>query len=284
MFGVISVLWVRVFYAVEDGFEKLRVPSGCKQAMGGLMVGFLVMLYPAYGIKGVGYEGVNMALVGSFSLSLLLTLGVLKIIATSFTIGSGGSGGIFAPSLYIGSMFGGAMGLLFNWAFPSVVHQPFTYALAGMAALFAGAAQAPINVIVMIPEMSRDFTLIPPIMASSVTSFFVAWLIMRGSSIYTIKLQRRGINIRMGRPLALDLIKVNEIMSKTVTTVRPEMPIPALELFFEEQHHTGYPVVKDGRLVGIVTLHDLRKLPHDERERTRVSDIASKDVGCSLSG
>lgn len=84
---------------------------------------------------------------------MLLTLGVLKMIATSFTIGSEGSGGIFAPSLYIGSMFGGAMGLLFHLAFPSVVHQPFMYALAGMAALFAGAAQAPINVIVMIPEM-----------------------------------------------------------------------------------------------------------------------------------
>jgi CIC family chloride channel protein len=278
VFGVISVLWVRVFYAVEDGFERLRVPSGCKPALGGLMVGFLIMLYPAYGVKGVGYEGVNMALVGGFSLSLLLMLGVLKIIATSFTIGSGGSGGIFAPSLYIGSMFGGAMGLLFNWAFPSVVHQPFTYALAGMAALFAGAAQAPINVIVMIPEMSRDFALIPPIMVSSVTSFFVAWLFLRGSSIYTLKLQRRGIKIRMGRALALDLIKVEEVMSENVTTVEPDMPIPALELLFEEQHHTGYPVVRDGRLVGIVTLHDLRKLPSDERHQARVSDIASKDL------
>jgi CIC family chloride channel protein len=278
VFGVISVLWVRVFYAVEDGFERLRVPSGCKQALGGLMVGFLIMLYPAYGVKGVGYEGVNMALVGGFSLSLLLMLGVLKIIATSFTIGSGGSGGIFAPSLYIGSMFGGAMGLLFNWAFPSVVHQPFTYALAGMAALFAGAAQAPINVIVMIPEMSRDFALIPPIMASSVTSFFVAWLFLRGSSIYTLKLQRRGIKIRMGRALALDLIKVEEVMTKKVTTVASHTPIPALDLLFEEEHHTGYPVVKDGHLVGVVTLEDVRNLPPDARGRGQVGDITSKDV------
>lgn len=133
-----------------------------RSALGGLVTGFLIMLYPTYGLAGVGYEGVNAALLGKFSLLLLLTLGALKIIATSFTIGSGASGGIFAPSLYIGWMFGGAMRLLFNWAFPSGVHQPFTYALAGMAALFAGAARAPINVIIMIPEMSHDFALIPP--------------------------------------------------------------------------------------------------------------------------
>jgi CIC family chloride channel protein len=278
VFGVISVLWVKVFYGVEEVFERLKAPPRYKPALGGIATGFVIMLFPTYGIAGVGYEGVNAALLGEFSLILLVTLGVLKLIATSFTIGSGASGGIFAPSLYMGSMFGGALGWLFHAAFPSVVGQPFTFALAGMAALFAGAAQAPINVIIMIPEMSRDFALIPPIMASSVTSFFVAWLFLRGSSIYTIKLQRRGVNLRMGRALALDLIKVEEVMSKKVTTVTPDMPIPALELLFEEQGHTGYPVVKDGRLAGVVTLHDFRRLPHDARDRARVGDIASKDL------
>jgi chloride channel protein, CIC family len=278
VFGVISVLWVKVFYGVEDVFDRMKAPPRYKPALGGIATGFLIMLFPTYGIAGVGYEGVNAALLGEFSLILLLVLGAVKLIATSFTIGSGASGGIFAPSLYMGSMFGGAMGLLFNWAFPSVVHQPFTYALAGMAALFAGAAQAPINVIIMIPEMSRDFALIPPIMASSVTSFFVAWLFLRGSSIYTIKLQRRGVNLRMGRALALDLIKVEEVMTKKVTTVALDTPIPVLELLFEEEHHTGYPVVKDGCLVGVVTLEDVRSLPDVARDRGRVRDITSKDV------
>jgi CIC family chloride channel protein len=139
---------------------------------------------------------VNAALLGEFSLSLLLILGVMKLMATSFTIGSGASGGIFAPSLYIGSMFGYAMGLLLHAASPSLANQPSSYALAGMAALFAGAAQAPITAIIMIPEMSQDFTLIPPIMASSVTSFIVAWLCLRGSLIYTLKLARRRIRLR----------------------------------------------------------------------------------------
>jgi CIC family chloride channel protein len=225
---------------------------------------------------GVGYEGINMVLLGELSLLLLFTLGIMKMLTTSLTIGSGGSGGIFAPSLYIGSMFGGALGLLFHSAFPSIVHQPSTYALAGMAALFAGAAQAPINVIIMIPEMSHDFGLIPPIMASSVTSFFITWLFLRGSSIYTIKLQRRGVNLRMGRSFTLDLIKVEEVMTKEVVTIHPDMSVSALEMLFEEHHHTGYPVVEEGKIIGIVTLRDVQKLPHDKRSQIKVGEIAPR--------
>ena len=276
IFGIISVLWIKSFYAIEDGFERLRVPPQFKPAIGGLLTGFIVMLFSTYGIMGVGYKGVNMALMGGLSLLLLLTLGVMKIIATSFTIGSGGSGGIFAPSLYIGAMFGGVLGLLFHSTFPSIVHQPFTYALAGMAALFAGAAQAPISVIIMIPEMSHDFALIPPIMASSVTSFFITWLFLRGSSIYTIKLQRRGVNLRMGRSFTLDLIKVEEVMTEEIVTIHPDMPVSALEMLFEEHHHTGYPVVKEGEITGIVTLRDVQKLPHDKRGQVKVGEIASR--------
>ena len=278
IFGIISVLWVKSFYAIEGVFERLKVSPTYKPALGGLATGFLIMLLPEHGIMGVGYEGVNKVLAGELFLALLLILGILKMIATSCTVGSGGSGGIFAPSLYIGAMLGAALGLLFSLAFPSIVDQPLTYALAGMAALFAGAAQAPINVIIMIPEMSNDFALIPPIMISSSISFFVAWLFLRGSSIYTIKLHRRGIILRMGRPFILDLIKVEEVMTKKVITVSPDMPASMLELFFEEHHHTGYPVVEKGQLVGIVTIRDLQKLPHSVRNKVKIGEIASKDI------
>lgn len=278
VFGLISVFWVKTFYMIEDGFARLRFPSQFKLALGGLATGVLIMLYPQFGIMGVGYEGVNMALVGELSLLLLFTLGILKILATSFTIGSGGSGGIFAPSLYIGCMFGAVMGQIFQQAFPSLVQQPFTYALAGMGALFAGAAQAPLSVIVMIPEMSNDYALIPPLMASSVSSFFVAWLFLRGSSIYTIKLEKRGVKLRMERTFTLDLIKVEEVMTKNVVAVDSNMPLPALELFFEEQHHIGYPVLEKGQLAGIVTLSDLQKVPHGDRSKLKVGEVATKKI------
>jgi CIC family chloride channel protein len=278
IFGLVAVFWVKIFYAIEDGFTKLRFPSQLKFALGGLATGVLVMLYPQFGIMGVGYEGVNMALAGEFSLLLLFSLGILKILATSFTIGSGGSGGVFAPSLYIGSMFGAAMGLIFQQVFPLLVHQPFTYALAGMGALFAGAAQAPLNVIVMIPEMSGSYALIPPLMASSVTSFFVAWVFLRGSSIYTIKLERRGVKLKMGRSFTLDLIKVEEVMAKNVITVDSKMPLSALELLFEEYHHIGYPVVEKGQLIGIITLSDLQKVSHGDRGGVNVGEVATKSI------
>ncbi|OYT67083.1 MAG: chloride channel protein [Candidatus Wolframiiraptor sp. EX4484-121] len=276
VFGILSILWVKVFYAVENFFEKLNASPQLKPAIGGLIVGLIGVFYARYGIMGVGYEGIDLVLAGKLTLTLLILLGFLKILATSFTIGSGGSGGIFAPSLYIGSMFGGALGILFHTMFPSIVTQPATYALAGMAALFAGAAQAPINVIIMIPEMSGTFTLIPPIMASSATSFFIAWLILRGSSIYTIKLERRGIRLRMSRSFILDSIKVEEVMNRNVVTLSPEMPVPALETLFEEYHHTGYPVVEDGKLVGIVTISDVQKVPPEKREKLKIRDIASR--------
>ena len=278
VFGIISIIWVKVFYAVEDFFERLNISPYLKPAIGGLIVGLIGVFYAGYGIMGVGYEGINLLLAGKLTLILLILLGILKILATSFTIGSGGSGGIFAPSLYIGSMFGGALGILFHMLFPSIVTQPVTYALAGMAALFAGAAQAPINVIIMIPEMSGTFTLIPPIMASSTMSFFIAWLILRGSSIYTIKLERRGIKLRMGRSFILDSIRVEEVMNRNIITLSPDMPVLALETLFEEYHHTGYPVVKDGKLIGMVTISDVQKVPPEKRANLKIKDIASRKL------
>ena len=246
-------------------------------SVGGLLTGILIMFFPVYGIAGVGYEGIDLALIGSLTIGLAFLLGVVKILATSFTIGSGGSGGIFAPSLFIGAMFGVGFGGLFKLAFPSLVEQTYTYGLAGMAALFAGAAQAPFNVIFMIPEMSNDYALMPPIMLASFTSFFITWLFLKGSSIYTIKLQRRGINIKMGDPYILDLVNAEEVMTTKVVEIDANMPLSILELYYLEHHHTGYPVTKDGKLVGIVTINDIPNEGTDTKNLT-VADIMSKTV------
>lgn len=278
IFGIISVIWVRTFYLVEDTFDKIRIPSQYKPAIGGLLVGMIIMIQPRYGISGVGYEGVNLALAGQISLTLLLVLGILKIFATSITIGSGGSGGIFAPSLFIGAMLGSSIGIIFQTIFPAFINDPRTYTLAGMGSLFAGAAQAPLNVIIMIPEMSHDYSLIPPLMASSITSFFIAWIFLKGSSIYTIKLERRGINLRMGRSYSLDLVKVEDVMTKNVYTVNSKMPISAIEIIFEEEHHMGYPVIDGGKLMGIITVADVAKIPRKKRGETTVGEACTKNV------
>lgn len=282
--GFIAVAWVKLFYSVEELFSKLPVPLHIKPALGGLVAGVLLALLPAYGIGGVGYEGVEMALLGVLPVALLVLLASAKMVATAFTIGSGGSGGVFAPSLYIGSMVGGALGAAYAYIAPGLVGDTLGYTLAGMAALFAGAAQAPLNVIVMIPEMSGSYSLIPPIMASASSSFLVAWMLLRGSSIYTIKLERRGLQVRMFSSFILDSVKVGEVMTKSVVTVPDDTPLSFLEVMFEENPYGGYPVIdrRTGDLVGIVTRTDLerarKRLPRDRLDGARVIDIATRDL------
>jgi len=284
IFGLIAIVWIKLFYGVEDSFDKVGVPNWCKPALGAAVAGLIGVFFPAHGIMGVGYEGVDQVLIGGFAIPLLLALGILKMIATAFTIGSGGSGGIFAPSLYIGAMFGGALGLIFQLIAPGMITQPFTYSLAGMAALFAGAAQAPLNVIIMIPEMSNDYSLLAPIMISSVTSFMVVWLFMRGSSIYTLKLERRGINLKIGRNMVLEQVTVEEVMTKKVIPVKSELPLSALELLIEKTHHQGFPVVENGKLVGVVTFEDLRKVAVEKRGQIKVKDVLTKHLTVTYPG
>ncbi|OYT61452.1 MAG: hypothetical protein B6U69_03590 [Thermofilum sp. ex4484_15] len=276
VFGILAVIWVKFFYLIEDLFEKLRIKNSLKPALGGLIVGVLGAAFPTYGIMGVGYEGINAALAHRFPLITLLTLGLIKLIATSFTIGSGGSGGVFAPSLYIGTMLGGALGYTFYQLFPGLIREPLAYSLAGMAALFAGASQAPLTLMIMIPEMCNNYAILPSLMVSCTTSFFVAHAFLKGSSIYTIKLERRGVNIKVGRPLILDSISVGEVMARKVVTVRPDMPLSALELLVNETNHTGFPVVDNDKLEGMITINDVIKVPTKLRGKLKVKDILPK--------
>jgi len=277
IFGVLAFVWVKVFYGFEDLFDKLKIPDSLKPALGGLGTGILIMFLPSFGIGGVGYEGIDLALAGQLTIGIVFLLAGVKIVATALSIGSGGSGGIFAPSLFIGSMIGIGFGGLFQLAFPSLIEHSYTYGLAGMAALFAGAAQAPLNVIFMIPEMSNDYLLIPPIMLASFTSFFIAWLLMKGDSIYTIKLKRKGIDIRADRPLIMNLVKVEEVMTKDVISIRSELPASIVELYHLEHKHEGYPVIFEGKLLGMVTLNDVPEDAEDKRNK-KVQDITSSFV------
>jgi CIC family chloride channel protein len=209
IFGILSFIWVRVFYYVEDRFDGLRkVPNFLKVPIGMSVAGILTAIFAwhytmstgdsiapmYYGIMGVGYEGMDLALVGQFSIAMLLLLSISKLVATSFTIGSGGSGGIFAPSLYIGTLFGLGCGYAIHAFVPStnLLGSPLAYGIGGMAALFAGAARAPLTAMFQVSEMTRSFNLFPAIVIVCVVSYIVSSLLLKGSSIYTIKLERRG--------------------------------------------------------------------------------------------
>lgn len=289
VFGVVAFLWVRAFYSLESLFDRLPMSGRWKLALGGLATGSIGMLLLPYyhasgglptsfGLLGVGYDGLELILAGSIPLLLLLLLGLLKVVTTSSTIGSGGSGGIFSPSLYIGAAFGGVLGTTFRFLFPEIIKQPYAYSLAGMAALFSETASAPLMSIVMIPEMCHDWALLPPIMASSATSYLVSRWLLKGSSIYTLKLERRGIPIVKKRGL-LEMVPVKEIMTERVITVgEHEKTAKLLELVSKYGHPT-YPVINSkGKIVGLAGVNAISKLGPEEMTSTPIAEILNRRV------
>jgi len=172
-----AVAFIRALYCCEDLFGYLKLPEYVKPALGGLAIG-LIGLYSPH-LFGVGYEGIDLALSGELALGVLLILALLKILATSLTIGSGGSGGIFAPSLFIGAMLGTALGMLLNELFPTITAPAGAYGVAGMAAVFSGAARAPFSAILIMFEMTGNYGIILPLMTSVVTSTVLARALKR---------------------------------------------------------------------------------------------------------
>jgi CIC family chloride channel protein len=217
MFGLLSYVWATCYHHVERRFDALAIPEWLKPAVGGIAVGVLGFLLVDYGIMGVGYETMQAAIAGELSLALLLLLGVVKIVATSCCIGSGGSGGIFAPTLYIGAMFGAACGIAANSIAPGVVTTPHVYALIGMGALFAGIGRAPVTALIMIPEMTNNYLLLIPMVIVCTLSYLVAAALTK-SSMYLMKLERLGVNIRF-RENVLEGAVVRDVMTKRPTTL-----------------------------------------------------------------
>ena len=175
------------------------------------------MYYPQ--IFGVGYESVEGILSNDLSWYLVVILMGAKLIATSLTLGSGGLGGVFAPSLYMGSMLGGSYGYLLNQLFPSMTALPGAYALVGMAGVFAGIAQAPITAIIIIFEMTGDYKVVLPLMLVCVISALVARAYVR-KSIYTLKLVREGrIRIKEKKSTKMGQTLVQSVMTSEVETL-----------------------------------------------------------------
>jgi CIC family chloride channel protein len=290
----VAVAFVRILYWFEDRFDEWRaLPDYLKTPIGGGLLGLTGLLFlqlnrnqgwnvPGDPVSffGVGYEAMEWALLGQGTVLLLLGLTAVKILATSLTIGSGGSGGVFAPSLFIGSMLGGAFGHVSHSLFPNVTATPGAYALVGMAAIFAGAARAPITSVLILFEMTDDYRIILPLMLATVVSTILAEYLSR-ESIYTLKLLRRGVRLEQGRDIdVMQGVLVGEAMTTDVDTVSSDLSLVELEQIFADSHHHGFPVLDEhGELVGVVTLQDLaRAAERGSLEGFTVGDIATRSV------
>jgi len=285
LLGVIAAFvalgFIRFFYKCEDMFSAIKIPEYLKPVLGGAIVGFIGLYY--FDILGVGYGGcygiggtflerggIDKVLAGEIGLAALLIMTLLKIVATSATLGSGGSGGVFAPALFIGSVLGGAFGVLIHSLFPaitapSVAEASGAYALVGMGAFFAAAVRGPITSVALLFEMTRNYNLILPLMISVAISAFLASGFSR-ESIYTLRLVRRGIDIHQQEEAdILSTITVNKAMTSEVETVLENMPLKALLEFTLASKHSSFPVVDSkGLLAGIVTFQDFKGVLFEE--------------------
>lgn len=276
-----AVAFTRLLYLSEDVWDSFPLPEYFKPVLGGLLLGVIGILSPKIAgfpqVFGVGYETITEALSGNLALQLTFGLFFLKLLATILTLGSGGSGGVFAPSLFMGAMLGEAFGQLAGQIFPAVTAPPGAYALVGMAAFFSGAAHAPATAILILFELTGNYQIILPLMLATVTSTLISRA-LSPESIYTLKLTRRGIHLQEGKDLdVMQTITVGEAMSRQMDVVSCDLPLDELALEFERSHHHGFPVVdEEKKLIGVVTLQDLdRALETKKVENKVVRDIAT---------
>ena len=277
--GLLAILFIVVLYKAEDIFDAIKIPEWIKPALGGMLLGLVLLKWPQ--VFGVGYGAINQSLLNEMSGLLLFTLIFVKIAATSITLGTGGSGGIFAPSLFIGAMAGGFFGWVVNILFPGITTSPAAYALVGMGALVAGTTHAPITAILIIFEMTGNYKIILPMMITCILSTLVA-ISLKNGSMYTIKLLRRGVDISGGlEQNILRALKVRQIMEEDVTTVPEGMALINLINTFKIKDIAYLHVVNENHeLTGMISFRDIRPLLGEEEAHYLIiaKDVAATDL------
>lgn len=271
--GACGVLFTRVLYRIEDFCDWVwRGPEWLRPAVGGLVLGGLLLVLPQ--MYGVGYPVLQNAVEGKYVLGFLLLLLVGKIVATSLTIGIGGSGGVFAPSLFVGAMGGTAFGIVVHAWLPSLTASPGVYGLIGMGAAFAGAARAPITAVIVLFELTGQYTIILPMLTAIVIATATSRALSR-DTIYTLKLRRRGVDLDQHpqeRRLATATVRaVAEPLPEPLPTGTPlERAAHALAV----SGHGILPVTDDeGRYQGCVTARAVAEALGDDHDGL-VGDLA----------
>ena len=263
--GLVARLFTFIYFYTQQVFEeKLNIADLYKPAIGGLIVGMISISMPQ--ILGNGYEAMEQALTGQIFFGLAFLLIFMKIICTSITLGSGGMGGVFAPSLFIGAMLGTAYGSGVHFFFPTLSASAETYSVVGMGAVAGAVMQAPLTNILMLFELTNDYTLILPIMATCIAASYTYQKFSK-QSIYVQNLLNKGINIRHGREASImNSIKVRDVMSTDITTIAQETPFRKILETISYSKNFYFPVLdKEGDMTGILSFSDIREVIFEEQ-------------------
>lgn len=270
LLGVVSTVFIKVIYRCEDYFDgRISKNYYVRHLLGMLLVGIIIYLTQIgsghYHVEGVGYATVQDVLTGTLSaLPLLLLLFVLKMATTALTLGSGGSGGIFSPSLFLGATFGGAFGLLIKAIFPQLPVNPSAFAVVGMAGVVGSATGAAITSIVMIFEMTLDYQMILPMTVTVAISYGVRKFLLK-DSIYTLKLARRGQPVPEAMHANSWLVRqARDYMDKRLTVVPAAISRESLAQALAGPARPDWFVIEEhGELVGVIQANALADLLKD---------------------
>ena len=278
--GVTAVLHIRFFYLIRDQFQRLPLHPQIKPLFGALLVGSIGIFFPQ--VMGDGYNYIAKALAGDTLVWRMMVLVFLKSLATAITLGSGGAGGVFAPSLFIGAVLGGAFGGIVHHFLPESTATAGAYATVGIGAFLAATTHAPLTAIFLLFEMTGNYMIIIPVMLTAVLGTVTAsWLYK--DSIDTVEFTREGIDIHEGREVAImKSIKVGKAITEDFDFISENANInQLLELFRYARNSFYFPVINHkGLMVGVVSMQDVKTILHSEEERVchLVGSICTRDV------
>ena len=281
--GAVGVMFTRILYLIEDVCDRIwHGPEWLRPAVGGFALGGLLLLLPE--MYGVGYPVLGKSIAGTYTIAFLTLLLLAKMVATSLTIGIGGSGGVFAPSLFIGAMLGSAYGEILHLIAPNITGSPGVYGLIGMGAVFAGAAKAPITAVVILFELTGEYTIILPLMVAIVLASAISHVLAR-DSIYTFKLRRRGVDISIAPETErLAAITVEQIMEPVGAWLRETASLHQAAGVLSRAPHGQLPVLDShGRYRGIATAHAVAEtLADGEHDRATVGSVVELPDAVSI--
>jgi chloride channel protein, CIC family len=255
-----SLLWLR------KGFRQLKtIPAWTKPGVGGLVTGALAVVALEWlktrGVTGGGYETLARALAGNVPVKLMLALCVMKLVATVFSYGSGGAGGIFAPALFIGGMLGGALGALDMQLFQHDGDSVGAFALVGMGAVFSGIIRAPMTSVLIIIEMTSGYSLILPLMIANMTAYGLARQ-LRPTPVYEALLEQDGVHLRDKAVMdVLEGITLDQVLVRETELITFSPSALARELTHTSGSQEVYPVLDPtGKMIGVVTSEEIEML------------------------
>lgn len=259
----IGVFFIRVFYRFEEYFEGLKMPAYFKPALGGLLMGFVALF--SREIMGVGYDTIINILNSQHIGLYMIFIVILKILATSLTLGSGGSGGLFVPSLFLGAVTGGVYGGVVHTLFPAITGGSGAYGLVAMSAMLAATMRAPLTAILIIFEITQNYTVILPLMFTAIIANIAANK-MEKDSIFSWILTKQGIKIKKGvEEQVLENISVGDIMLKDVVTFREDTTFRKVLDGIQSAPHVYFPVLDSkNNITGMLSLDDIKGVLFEE--------------------